>query len=144
MLYKRIFWKSQQERLWDVLRNTRYLETNGRKQVMRKEGKSSIIHACTLLESPSQSRFIDCVLSHFSHVRFFVTLWTVARQATLSMGLSRQEYWSGLPCPPLGDLPDPGIEPKSLKSLALVGRFLPLSATWEVILLSVKKGKGLE
>ena len=113
MLYKRIFWKSQQERLWDVLRNTRYLETNGRKQVMRKEGKSSIIHACTLLESPSQSRFIECVLSHFSHVRFFVTLWTVARQATLSMGLSRQEYWSGLPCPPLGDLPDPGIEPRS-------------------------------
>ena len=105
------------------------IETNGRKQVMRKEGKGNIIHACTLLEPPSQSRFIECVLSHFSHVRFFVTLWTVARQATLSMGLSRQEYWSGLPCPPPGDLPDPGIEPKSLKSLALVGRFLPLSVT---------------
>ena len=41
------------------------------------------------------------------------TLWTVARQAPLSMGLSRQGYWSGLPCPPPGDLPDPGVEPAS-------------------------------
>ena len=50
-----------------------------------------------------------CVLSHFSCVRLFVTLWTVARQAPLSMGFSRQEYWSGLPCPPPEDLPDPGF-----------------------------------
>ena len=49
------------------------------------------------------------VLSHFSHVRLFTTLRTVAHQAPLSMGFSRQEYWSGLPCPPPGDLPDPGI-----------------------------------
>ena len=48
-----------------------------------------------------------------SHIRLFVTLWTVARQALLSMGFSRQEYWSGLPFPPPGDLPDPGIEPWS-------------------------------
>ena len=54
-----------------------------------------------------------CVLSHFSHVRLFVTLWTVACQAPLSMGFSRQEYWSGLPCPPPRDLPNPGIEPRS-------------------------------
>ena len=46
--------------------------------------------------------------------------WTVAHQASLSMGLSRQEYWSGLPFPPPGDLPDPGIEPMSP---ALAGRF---------------------
>ena len=52
-----------------------------------------------------------CMLSHFSHVQFFVTRLTVACQAPLSMGFSRQEYWSGLPCPPPGDLPDPGIEP---------------------------------
>ena len=50
------------------------------------------------------------VLSHFSHV--FVTLWIVACQAPLSMGFYRQEYWSGLPCPSPGDLPDPGIEPR--------------------------------
>ena len=51
-----------------------------------------------------------CVRGHFSPV---VTLWTVTHQVPLFMGFSRQEYWSGLPCPPAGDLPDPGIEPKS-------------------------------
>ena len=50
------------------------------------------------------------MLSCFSHVWLFVTLWTVALQASLSMGLCRQEYWSGLPCPPPGDLPNQGIE----------------------------------
>ena len=49
-----------------------------------------------------------------SCVRLFVTLWTLAHQAPLSMGSSRQGYWSGLPCPPPGDLPDPGIKPASL------------------------------
>ena len=48
-----------------------------------------------------------------SHVRLFVTLWTVAYQASPSMGFSRQEYWSGLPFPSPGDLPNPGIEPGS-------------------------------
>ena len=54
-------------------------------------------------------------------------------QAPLSMGFSRQEYWSGLPCPSPGDLSDPGIEPTSLKSLALVGRFFTTSTTWEAL-----------
>ena len=54
-----------------------------------------------------------CALSHFSCVWLFVTLWTVACQAPLSMGFSRQEYWSGLPYPAPGDLPDPVIEPES-------------------------------
>ena len=58
-----------------------------------------------------------------SHIRFFGTLWTVVHQAPLSMGFSRQEYWSGSPCSPLGDLPDPGIEPTSLGAPALAGRF---------------------
>ena len=53
------------------------------------------------------------MLSRFSHVWFFATLWTVAHQAPLSMGFSRQEYWTGLPFPSPGDLPDPGIEPRS-------------------------------
>ena len=52
-----------------------------------------------------------CVLSHFSHVQLFASLWTVAHQAPLSTGFSRQEYCSGSPCPPPGDLPDPGMEP---------------------------------
>ena len=51
------------------------------------------------------------MLSCFSRVPLFATLWTVAHQASLSMGFSRQEYWSGLPCPPPGNLPYPGIEP---------------------------------
>ena len=56
------------------------------------------------------------MLSYFSRVHLFATLWTVAHQAPLSMGFSRQEYWSGLPCPPPGDLPNLGIEPSSLTS----------------------------
>ena len=62
-------------------------------------------------------------LSHFSRVWLFATLWTVARQAPLPMGLSRQEYRSGLLYPPPRNLPDPGSEPASLMSPALVGRF---------------------
>ena len=71
------------------------------------------------------------MLSCFSHVRLFVTLWTIARQAPLSMGFFRHEYWSGLPCPPPGNLPDPGIEPRSLMSPALSDRFFTTSATGE-------------
>ena len=54
------------------------------------------------------------VLNRFSCVRLFTTLWSVAHQAPLSMGFSRQEYWNGFPHPPPGDLPDPGVEPVSL------------------------------
>ena len=53
------------------------------------------------------------MLSRYGYIQLFVTLWGIACQALLSMGLSRQEYWSGLPCPPPGDLPDPGIQPGS-------------------------------
>ena len=52
-------------------------------------------------------------------------------QAPLFMGFSTQEYWSGLPCPPPGDLPDPGTEPVSLLSPALAGGFFTTSTTWE-------------
>ena len=60
-----------------------------------------------------------CMLSRFSHVQFSATLWTIACQAPLFMGFSRQEYWSGMLCPSPGDLPDPGIKPASLTSPAL-------------------------
>ena len=63
-----------------------------------------------------------------NHVELFVTPWTVVHQAPWSMGFPRQEYWSGLPFPSPGDLPDPGIEPMSP---ALAGRFFTTSATWE-------------
>jgi len=69
------------------------------------------------------------VLSCFSYVQLFVTLWTVACQTSLSMGLSGQEYRSGLPCLSPGDLPDPGIEPVSLTSPALADSFFTTSAT---------------
>ena len=72
-----------------------------------------------------------CVLTCFSHVQLFVTPWTVACQAPLSMGFSKQEYWSGLPCPPAGDLPNPGTEPEPLMSPALAGGFFTTNATWE-------------
>ena len=71
------------------------------------------------------------MLSRFSRVWLFATLWAVAHQAPPSMGFSRQEYWSGLPCPPPGDLPNPGIEPMSLMSPALASGFFTTSATWE-------------
>ena len=54
-----------------------------------------------------------CLCESLSRVQLFVTPWTVAHQASLSMGFSRQEYWSGLPFPSPEDLPDPGIEPWS-------------------------------
>ena len=60
-----------------------------------------------------------------------VTLWSVAHQTPLSMGFSRQEYWSGLPCPPAGDLPNPETELVSLMSPKLVGGFFTHSAAWE-------------
>ena len=52
--------------------------------------------------------------------------WNAARQAPLSMGFPRQEYWSGLPFPSPGHLPDPGIEPASLSSVSYTGRRVPL------------------
>ena len=64
-----------------------------------------------------------CMLSHFSHVWLCATPWTVAHQPPLSMGFSRQEYWSGVPFPPPGDLPDPGIKSLYLASPVLAGGF---------------------
>ena len=61
------------------------------------------------------------MLSHVSRVQLFVTFWTGALQVPLFMGLPRQEYWSGMPCPPPGNLPNPGIEPMSLMSPAQAG-----------------------
>ena len=72
-----------------------------------------------------------CMLSHFSSVQLCATLWTVACQAPLSVGFSREEYWSGLPCLPPGDLPNPGIEPSVFTSPAQAGRFFTTSTTWE-------------
>ena len=65
--------------------------------------------------------YVICTCSVMSNS--FTTPWTVAHEVPLSMGFSKQEYWSGLPFPPPGDLPDPGIEPSSLEPPALADRF---------------------
>ena len=75
------------------------------------------------------SVLLICLLNMFSHVQLFVT-----HQAPLSMAFSGQEYWSGLPCPPPRDLPDPGIKPASLTSPELAGTFFTTNATWEALL----------
>ena len=69
------------------------------------------------------------MLSHFSHIWLFATLWNRVYQVTPFMGFSRQEYWSGGPCLAPGDLPNPVMEPASLKSPALEGRFFTTSGT---------------
>ena len=77
----------------------------------------------------TSSKAPACMLNCFSCIPLCVTLWTAACQAPLSIGSSRQEYWSGLPFSPLGDLPDPGIKPSSPMSPVLAGGFffsLPL------------------
>ena len=68
-----------------------------------------------------KTKNLSVVVQLPSRVQLFATLWTVARQASLSVGFPRQEYWSGLPFPSPGDHPDPEIEPVSP---ALAGRFL--------------------
>ena len=68
-----------------------------------------------------------------SRVRLLETPSTAAPHAPLSMGFSRQEYWSGLTCPPPGDLPDPGIRPAFFRCSALVDRFFTINATWETM-----------
>ena len=71
------------------------------------------------------------LLSRFSHVQLFVTLWTIACQVLLPMGFSRQEYRHGLPCSPPGDLPDPEIKTASLASPALAGGLFTTNVAWE-------------
>ena len=73
----------------------------------------------------------------FCFSRVWLFLWTEARQAPLLMGFSRQEYWSGLPCPPPRDLSDPEIESASLGSPALADGFFTTSATWKALSRSV-------
>ena len=97
--------------------------------LLAHSGPTSLVHLSVFFNHPSDHCYLSwwcCVLSHFSCAQLFAAQWTVANKAHLSMGFSRQEYWSGLPCPPPEDFPDPGIELTSLRSPALAGR-LPLA-----------------
>ena len=83
-----------------------------------------------LIQNASRA-MLEKLMKLLSHVWLFVTPWTVARQTPLSMGFTRQEYWSGLPCPSPGDLPDPGIEPGSSALQPDTLLFEPLGKSWE-------------
>ena len=87
-----------------------------------KGGDADNLGSVQGLNAPAQS-LQSCLL--------FVTPWTVAHQPPVSMGFSRQEYWSGLPQPPLEDFPNSGIEPMSFLSPALARGFFTTSTTWE-------------
>ena len=91
-----------------------------------------------------------CVLSHFSHVRLCDPM-DCSPPGSSVHGFSRQEYWSGMPCPPPWDLSDPGIEPASLASSALADGFFITSTTWEALnpctygqLICSKGGKNIQ
>ena len=101
--------------------------------VFEEAGKASIAFISFSKQSDPRKYLnqFACVLSHFSCVQLFATLQTAAHQAPLSIEFSRQEYWSGLPFPPPGDLPNPGIESASLMSPALAGGFFTTSTTWK-------------
>ena len=132
-LLQRIF--PTQELNWGLLhcRQTLYqLNYQGSPQVLISYLFSTFVHA-----------------KSFSHVWLFATLWPVACQAPLSMGFSRQEHQSGLPCPLPGDLSNPGIEPASLMSPALADRFFTTSTSWEahfmhrsVYTVLIRRGRG--
>ena len=105
---------------------------NGQWAVIRKPNfLICSIRSSDLIHSWEEFPLLACILSHFSNAWLFTTLWTVAHQALLSMGFCRQEYWSGLPCPPPGDIPNPGIKPVSLMSPALACMFFTTSTMWE-------------
>ena len=76
-------------------------------------------------------RVVVCSVCVLHWILLFAAPWITPCQVPLSLEFSRQEYWSGLPFPPAGDLPNPGIEPKSLASPTLAGRFFTTSAIWE-------------
>ena len=97
---------------------------------------------CCVVELTSRCfSFPLCLHAKSLQSCLFPTLWTVAHQAPLSMRFSRQEHWSGLPCPPLGNLPDLAIEPASLTSPALAGGFFTTRTTWEAPLSLCKGGE---
>jgi len=92
-----------------------------------KEINCKVLTYHGLLKTKFMKGLSVCMLSCFTHIRLFVNPWTVAHQAPPSMGLSRQGYWSELPCPPPGDLPDLGMETMSPQTPTWQADSLPLS-----------------
>ena len=101
-----------------------FFHSSGKKSMISEIYLSCVcVHAKSLQSCPTLCNLVDC------------------SPPTLSMGFSRQEYWSGLPCPPPGALPDPGIEPASHTSPELAGGFFTTSATWEALTLAESLSK---
>ena len=133
----RLWWERQNRPAWCPLEpvhrwnggSSRGFRDRWPEEGMRQGTSVSDSTSNQSLQVKTRHEFVHAI--GFSCVWLFATLWTIAYQAPLSMGFSRQEYWSGLSCPPPGDLPYPGIEPTSLKSPALACRFFTTSTTWE-------------
>ena len=106
----------------------------GVRQMLATQDRHHLKEARTACPShPSHAlHTVGVCAQSLSRVRLFVTPWTAAHQALPSMGFLRQKYWSRLPCCHPGDLPNPGIEPTSLESLALAGGFLIPRTTWQM------------
>ena len=106
-----------------------------RVEIKRKEINKNVLFLPfqNFLPPSSPSTEGVCVLNHFSHVQLFATPWTVAHQARLSLGFSWQEYQIGLPLPPRGNLPKPGIELVYLTFPVLADGFFTTSTTWEAL-----------
>ena len=104
-----------------------------REMVKDREAWHAAVHeiAKSQTQWASEQQQSVCMLSCFSRVQLFAAVWIVALQAPVSMGFSRREYWSELPCPPPGDLPSLRTEPMSIMSPALAGGFFTMSTTWE-------------
>ena len=107
-----------------------------KKKVRKSPTYSRFPHLSKGAEKDLHGWHLACMhAKSLSHIWLFATLWTVAHQTPLSMRFSRQEYWSGLPCPSPGDLPDPGIKHASLTSPALAGKFfttVPPGSLWHL------------
>ena len=93
------------------------------KSLLQHHSSEASLLRCSVISHRALWSIHACVLSSFSPVRLFATPWTVARRAPLSVGFSRQERWNGLPCTPLGEIPESETGPASLISPALAGRF---------------------
>ena len=117
---------------WLLKVTDRELESNRSKRVFKilNLPQWSSLWRCLF---PSPQPEVLTFNTTLSRVWLFAAPWSVACQAPLSLGFPRQEYWSGLPFPSPGDLPDSGIEPASLEFLALAGGFFTGSATWETL-----------
>ena len=126
-------------------------ERKSESEVRKRKSESEVAQLCSIPRDPMdcslpgssvhgifQARVLEWVAIAFSSehhkcLQILCSFDTVAHQAPLPMRFSRQEYWSGLPCPHPGDPPDPGIEPTSLMSPALAGGFFTSSATWKAL-----------